>query len=254
MKICKILQNPVWDAQLKMFGITHVLSRSKCDVYHMTKLWFSSSVCFISNLKEGLWCLVPSVLVKEQAEEVYWLLFTVSLHLWVGAKVWRVELTGVGNPNDVVEEAREQKDSNITMTGLQICLSFLLNTFFLQCWSYCELTLSTPIQTGQCGTLCWQECIRIQWPCSWTFLCRIRDENACVNKHWDWNRVRTIKFMLSNLLCRADLPSKCWSGVLVQVPMSCQEQPGRAETHYLGSPEDGSPPSEAFSCMYDPFR
>lgn len=88
---------------------------------------------FLKSLKEGLWCIVPSVLVKEQAEEVYWL-FTVSLHLWVGAKVWRVELTGVGNPNDVVEEAREQKGSNITMTWLQIflifksrSLSFLLN-------------------------------------------------------------------------------------------------------------------------------
>jgi len=43
------------------------------------------------------------MLVTEQAEEVYWLL--VSLHLCVQAEVWRVELTGVRNPNDIVEEA-----------------------------------------------------------------------------------------------------------------------------------------------------
>lgn len=43
------------------------------------------------------------MLVTEQVEEVYWLL--ISLHLCVQAEVWRVELTRVRNPNDVVEEA-----------------------------------------------------------------------------------------------------------------------------------------------------
>lgn len=42
------------------------------------------------------------MLVTEQADEVYWLLIS---HLCVQAEIWRVELIGVRNPNDVVEEA-----------------------------------------------------------------------------------------------------------------------------------------------------
>lgn len=55
------------------------------------------------------------MLVKEQAEEVCWLLFTVSLHLHSRAEVWRVELTGVLEPYDVVKEAGKQKDGDITI-------------------------------------------------------------------------------------------------------------------------------------------
>lgn len=44
------------------------------------------------------------MLVIEHAEEVCWL-FNVNLHLCTRAEVWRVEETGVRNPDDVVEEA-----------------------------------------------------------------------------------------------------------------------------------------------------
>lgn len=49
----------------------------------------------------------------EKREEALWLLFTAGLDLCALAKVWKVELTGVCDPNDVVEEAGEHKDSDI---------------------------------------------------------------------------------------------------------------------------------------------
>lgn len=52
----------------------------------------------------------------EKREEALWLLFTAGLDLCALAKVWKVELTGVCDPNDVVEEAGEHKDSDIMIT------------------------------------------------------------------------------------------------------------------------------------------
>ena len=49
----------------------------------------------------------------EQREEALWLLFTAGLDLCTLAKVWKVKPTGVCDPNDVVEEAGEHKDSDI---------------------------------------------------------------------------------------------------------------------------------------------
>lgn len=51
------------------------------------------------------------MVTKEQAEEVCWLLC--ALHLCIWAEVWRVELTRVRQPNDVVKEADEQRDGVI---------------------------------------------------------------------------------------------------------------------------------------------
>ena len=52
----------------------------------------------------------------EQLEEAVWLVFTAGLDLCALAKVWKVELVGVCDPNDVVEEAGVHKDSDTMIT------------------------------------------------------------------------------------------------------------------------------------------
>lgn len=61
-----------------------------------------------------MWLL--SWLLKKQTEEVDGLLFSVGLGLQVRAEVWRVELTGVADPNHVVDVASEQRGIHIIIT------------------------------------------------------------------------------------------------------------------------------------------
>ena len=53
---------------------------------------------------------MQSVLVKEQAVEVHRIFLSASRPLCVQAKAWWVELSWVRNPDDVVEEAGEEKE------------------------------------------------------------------------------------------------------------------------------------------------
>lgn len=142
-------------------------------------MWISAwKVQFHRSVQIVKRCDTSATSVTEQAEEVCWLLFIVNRHVWTGAKVGRVELTGVGDPNDVVEQAREKKDSAMTSMRAtnMFCFSEVnacpIKTLYwaVKWWGQCKRTLSAPIQTCRCGTLYWQECIRIQWPCLSPFL------------------------------------------------------------------------------------
>lgn len=57
-----------------------------------------------------------SWLLKKQTEEVDGLFFSVDLGLQVRAEVWRVELTGVADPNHVVDVASEERGIHIIIT------------------------------------------------------------------------------------------------------------------------------------------
>ena len=73
----------------------------------------------------------------EQLEEAVWLVFTAGLDLCALAKVRKVELTGVCDPNDVVEEAGQHKDNDTMITfGMRIQKSVVINQSFLHLESF----------------------------------------------------------------------------------------------------------------------
>lgn len=86
---------------------------------------------FIKDLKKVGDIRRPSIQFTEKTENVCWLLAT--LRHFVRAEVWRVELTGVRDPNDVVEVAIQQKDSwhNDDLANISDFQKSLSGFFFL---------------------------------------------------------------------------------------------------------------------------
>lgn len=129
-------------------------------------------------------------MLQQQAEEVYWLLFIFSLHLCIRAKAWRVELIWVGNPNDVVEVASEQKDSNTTITWLQTfqifksrSLPFLPSSDFNSADANVNQPYQHPAKLVSVVHYADRNASKFG-DSAYVLPCSMRDGNACVNKQW----------------------------------------------------------------------